>query len=611
MRKQGLKNNFFAKISCQTTPNMIYWFRVIKINLNVGTSRGRTYLTLVQGYRDKETGKSKKRLVESLGYLDDLMKEYKDPITHFRAVAKQRTEEENALRIVTITFNMDEELPPNTDNRKNLGYAAILKIYHDLQIPRFLNNKARHEAFKYNTNSIMTLLVISRLLSPGSKSKAYAEKGRYFERFDFSFVDILRALSHFATISKEMQRHINDRISACYGPRDTRTVYYDVTNFYFEIDKEDDLRKRGFGKEHRPNPIVQFGLAMDADAVPLHYELFPGNVPDKSTFRTVIGEVRRKYNTGRIVVVGDMGIITGDNIYYLVGGEKREKALNGYVLSFSIPGGTAKFQDYVLDRSGYIGSDGKPANEDAVYMVKSKMEAREINVTMDSGKTKKHTVYEKQIVFWSKKYAEKAKSDRDKILTNAQELVNNPGKYSRATAYGAAKYVKNVEYDKETGEVVTTGKALFLDEELIRKESRFDGYYAIVTSEFNMPDEEIINTYRGLWEIEESFRITKGTLEARPVHLSREERIQAHFLTCFIALVIMRLIQKLTGRQYSCDKIVECLNRISCSNEHDNIYLLDYRSDISDAISSALGIDFNKKRLRLGDIKHILAESKK
>jgi len=581
------------------------------MNLKIGKSRNRKYLSIVHGYLDKESGVVKTKTIKSLGYLDDLEKNYEDPIAHFRAVAKQMTEEENARRKVTITLNMDEELPPETDKRKNLGYAAILKIYHDLQLPRFLNNKARHEAFAYNTNSVMVLLVISRLLSPGSKSKAYAEKDRYFERFGFSFVDVLRALSHFAAISKEMQRHINERISACYGPRNTKTIYYDVTNFYFEIDKEDELRKRGFGKEHRPNPIVQFGLAMDADGVPLHYEIFPGNVPDKSTFRTVIGEVRRNYDTGRIIVVGDMGIITGDNIYYLVGGEKRENALNGYVLSFSIPGSAAKFRDYVLDRNGYVGNDGKPAKEDADYMVKSRMEAREINVTMDSGRSKKHTVYEKQIVFWSKKYADKAKADREKTLLKAQTLVDSPGKYTRATAYGAARYVKNIEYDKETGEVVTTGKALFLDEDLIREDSKFDGYYAIVTSELYMPDEEIIGTYRGLWEIEESFRITKGTLEARPVYLSREERINAHFLTCFIALVIIRLMQKLTGRRYSGERIADCLNRISCSEEQDNIYIFDYRSEISDAIGNALGIDFSKKRLRLGEIKHILAESKK
>jgi transposase len=456
----------------------------------------------------------------------------------------------------------------------------------------------------------MTMLVVSRLLSPGSKSKAYSEKGRYFERFDFSEADMYRALSHYAKIAKEMQRHINEQITAYYGPRDTRTVYYDVTNFYFEIDKEDELRKRGYSKERRRNPIVQLGLAMDADGIPLHYELFPGNVPDKSTFRSVIGEVRRNYDTGRIIVVADMGIITGDNIYYLVGGEKREKALNGYVMSYSILGAPEKFQNYVLDSKDYRGSDGKPASEGAEFIIKSRMDAREVNVTMNNGKTKKKIVYEKQVVFWSKKYADKARAEREKIIQKAMAMVKDPGKYTKATAYGAAKYVMNIDYDDTTGEIIAKGNALLLDEAKIKEEEKFDGYYAIVTSEIDMPDEEIVDTYRGLWEIEESFRITKGAIEGRPVHVSRKDRIEAHFLTCFIALVIMRLLQKHTGRQYSCNRIIDCLNRISCSEEQDNIYLFDYRSEISEAIGKSLGIDFSKKRLRLSEIKHIVAGSK-
>ena len=581
------------------------------MNLRVGKSNGRTYLSIVHGYREKGTGKAKSRVVQSIGYLDDFLDKYEDPVAHFRGVARQMTEEEKKRRKVTMTIDMDEELPPVTDNRKNLGYAAILKIYHRLGLQRFLNNKARHEGFEYNTNSIMTMLVVSRLLSPGSKIKAYMEKGRYFERFDFTEADMYRALSHFSKIAKEMQRHINEQITASYGPRDTRTVYYDVTNFYFEIDKEDELRKRGYSKERRRDPIVQLGLAMDADGVPLHYELFPGNVPDKSTFRSVIGEVRRNYDTGRIIVVADMGIITGDNIYYLVGGEKRESALNGYVMSYSIPGAPGTFQQYALDMEGYRGSDGKPAGEGAEFIIKSRMDAREIYVTMDNGKTKKKTVYEKQVVFWSKKYADKARAEREKVIQKAKAMVTEPGKYTKATAYGAAKYVMNIDYDEATGEVIAKGSALLLDEAKIREEEKFDGHYAIVTSEIDMPDAEIVDTYRGLWEIEESFRITKGAIEGRPVHVSRRDRIEAHFLTCFIALVIMRLLQKHTGRQYSCDRIVDCLNRISCSEEQDNIYLFDYRSEISEAIGKSLGIDFSKKRLRLSEIKHIVAGSKK
>jgi transposase len=190
-------------------------------------------------------------------------------------------------------------------------------------------------------------------------------------------------------------------------------------------------------------------------------------------------------------------------------------------------------------------------------------------------------------------------------------MVKDPSKYTKATAYGAAKYVMNIDYDDATGEVIAKGNALLLDEAKIQDEEKFDGYYAIVTSEVHMPDEEIIDKYRGLWEIEESFRITKGAIEARPVNASRKDRIEAHFLTCFIALVIIRLLQRHTGRQYSCDRIIDCLNRISCSEEQDNIYLFDYRSEITEAIGKSLGIDFSRKRQRLSEIKHIVAQSKK
>ena len=297
------------------------------------------------------------------------------------------TEEENAKKKLTLLINMDEKLSPGTDDRKNFGYAAILKIYHELGLDVFLKNKARHENFEYNTNSIMLMLVVSRLLSPGSKKKAFEEKNRYFERFNFSLPNVYRSLSHFSKIATEFQRYLNSQISAKYG-RNTKTIYYDVTNYYFETDVTDEFRMLGLSKEKRRDPIVQMGLAMDADGIPMHYELFPGNTVDKETFRPVIGEVRRNYDTGRIIVVADMGIITGDNIYYLQGKEKG-KNFNGYVFSFSVRGGTQEFKNYVLSDDGYVGSDGKPANENSDFKIKSRRIAREINVTLPSGKKTK------------------------------------------------------------------------------------------------------------------------------------------------------------------------------------------------------------------------------
>ncbi len=567
---------------------------------------GRTYLSIAQKYRDPKTKISTDRNIKSLGYLDELEKEYADPIAHFKEVARQMTEEENAKKKLTLRINMDETLPKDSKGQKNLGYAAILKIYHQLELDSFFKNKARHEPFKYNTNSIMILLVVSRLLSPGSKKKAFEERHRYFEPFNFALADIYRGLSHFAKIAKEAQRYLHTRIAEKYG-RDTKTIYYDVTNFYFEIDQADEVRKFGRSKERRHNPLVQMGLAMDADGIPIHYEIFPGNKLDKETFRSVIGEVRRNYDTGRIIVVADMGIITGDNIYYLTGGKNR----NGYVFSFSVRGGTKEFKNYVLESTGYIGTDGKLTTEDTGFKIKSRRIARDINVTMRSGKVSQKTVYEKQVVFWSRKYEHKTRSERKEVIKKAMALVNNPQKYNRATAYGAAKYVKNLQFDKKTGEVIKGKQRPYFDSEKLAEEERYDGYYAIVTSELHMSDMEIIDTYRGLWEIEETFKITKGTLEARPIYVSREDRINAHFLTCFIALAIIRLIQKLTNRLYSPERIIACLNAISCSNEQDSLYLFDYRSDISDAIGNCLGIDFTRKRLRLKEIKNILAESKK
>jgi transposase len=408
----------------------------------------------------------------------------------------------------------------------------------------------------------------------------------------------------------ELQQSMYERVRAKYGS-DTSVVYYDVTNYYFHIDKPDEHRRYGKCKESRKKPIIQMGLAMDADGVPIHYKLFPGNTLDKQTFRSVIGDVRLKYDTGRIVVVADMGIITGDNIYYLTGG-KKHKPLNGYVFSFSVRGGAAKFQEYVTDESGYMDTDGKPATADTDYKVKSRLEVRDISVTMRDGKKKPKQIYEKQVVFWNRKFFNKARAERAEVLAKAEALIKSPTKFTKATTYGAAAYVLNIDYDKNTGEVrKKDGKALLLDESKIADEEKYDGYYAIVTSELHMTDSEIIDTYRGLWEIEETFKITKSDLGARPVHVQEYDHIDAHFLICFISLVIIRLIQKETGKKYSATAIIAALNKIECIHEFENIYLFGHRSELSAELGKVFGIDFSKIRMRLDDIKKTLGDVKR
>jgi transposase len=576
--------------------------------LNVSNKKdGRIYLSISKNYRDKSTGKTRTKSVQSLGYVDKLKEKYEDPIAHFKEVAKRMTEEEKTKKHVQLSISMDEVIPPDTDNRKNFGYAAIMKIYHELQLNELLATKARYQKFSFNTNSIMLLLVISRILSPGSKKKSFDEKGRYFERFDFELVDVYRALSHFAEISTYTQKFLHERITEKYG-RDTSIIYFDSTNFYFEIDEQDDLRRRGVSKEHRPNPIVQMGLAMDRDGIPISYNIFPGNKHDSETFHDVIGEICKNYETGRIIAVGDMGIITADNIWYLIGG-KPNKPRHGYVFSYSVRKAASKFQKYVVSDEDYVNRKGEPASDEDDYKIKSRRIARDIDVHWGyDGKTKTQTVYEKQVVFWNKKYADKAKAEREVMLSKAQAFIKNPAKYKKHTGHGSAKYINGI--DKDSGEI-NPKQILSINYELVREEEKYDGYYVIVTSELGMSNEQIITTYRGLWEIEETFRVTKGDLEARPVFLSRKDRIEAHFLTCFIALIIIRLLQKKTGRIYSAETIIDCLNRISCSNEQDNLYLFDYRSEVSDTIGNAIGLDFTKKRLPLGEIKKNLGTVKK
>jgi len=456
----------------------------------------------------------------------------------------------------------------------------------------------------------MTLLIITRMLNPSSKKRAYEYKDRFFERFDFELHDIYRALSHFSKIGLECQQFISNQIRDKFG-RNTTLMYFDVTNFHFEIDRPDDMRKYGKEKNNRPDPIVQMALAMDADGIPLYYKLFPGNTHDTKTFIPAFKDVCVRFSPGRVIAVADMGCTSSDNIFFLKGGD-RDKRMNGYVFSFSIRKATEPFKAYVLDDTGYTDEHGQPLKKDFHYKVKSRIEVREIQVTMKNGSKKKMLIDEKQVVYWSKKYALKAQAEREETIKKALDIIANPKQHNKSTAHGAAAYIKNIAFDKKTGEIYETpGKMLVYDEQKANKDALYDGYYCLVTSELDMPQQRVIEIYRGLSDIEDNFKVSKSDLDIRPVHVSRKDRINAHVLTCFISLVILRLIQKQCDYQFTPAQIITCLNNISCSLEHTNLYLFDYRSHISDVIGDTFGIDFSNKRLHLSEIKNILALSKK
>ena len=568
------------------------------MNLRKGISNGRAYLSIVHGYRDPVTRKVKQKTVKSLGYLDDLKKIYPDPISHFKAVVAEMNKE-RALenQPVELNFNPKEALTDTKENRKNIGYAALSRIYHELGLHVFFSNASRSFKSKFNTNNIMKLLIYSRILYPASKKKTYEQRGLYFENNNFSLDDVYRCLTQVITFKDRLQKHLHQKIKEKYG-RTTELVYYDVTNYYFEIDKQDNLRKKGVNKEFRPDPIVQMGLLMDTKGLPITYDLFPGNTNDCLTLMPILDQVKKNYEIGRTIVVADKGINTADNIAFcLAKGD-------GYVYSQTVRGGNKELKSFVLEPEGYRQfGDG--------YKIKSRLYPREIAISNAEGGRTKIRIDEKQVVFYSPDYDRKAKADRAPALLKARDLVQNPSRYNKAVSYGAAKYVKNLVFDPKTGEIVTTKQRPVFDEAKLREEEKFDGYYVLVTSEWRKTDEEIIDIYRGLWRIEEAFKVTKSDLESRPVHVSRDDHIRAHFLTCFVALVIARLLAVNLGNEYSISRIVESLKKASGSLLEENWYVFDYTDEITQAVTEKMGVDLSRKYLKVVEIKKMIGDTKK
>ncbi|RCX18343.1 IS4 family transposase [Anaerobacterium chartisolvens] len=559
---------------------------------------GRIYLSIVDGYRDKLKGYSRQVTIEKIGYLDDLEKQFSDPIAHFTKKVEQ-LKKEKAERKVAYTFSIepDEKISKDTIYRKNFGHAVLSKIYHELEIDKFMLSRQRSTKLEFDTNNIMKLLTFSKLLRPASKKKTFEERSRYFEKENYTLDDVYRCLTFLNKQSSNLQLWLNDRIKQNYG-RDTSLVYYDVTNYYFETDSMDDFKTKGVSKEHRPNPIVQMGLFTDNNALPITYQLFSGNTNDCLTYRPNFTRIKTEYGLGRVVVVADKGMCTGDNIWYTL------SAKDGYVFSLSVRGSNKEMKDYVLKEDGYewLGSE---------YKRKSRLYPRTIWVTSTSGKKMKKVVHEKQVIFYSEKYDKRAKAERAGVIAKAQDLISNPGRYTRNTSYGAVSYIKGIDFDKETGEILTPSKSLSLDWDKIKEDEALDGYYAIVTSEHEESDDRIIEMYRGLWKIEEAFRVTKSDLEARPVYVSREDHINAHFLTCFVSLLIARILEMKTDRRYSIGKMLQSLDKSECTLLKANHYLFDYIDDVLLDVGNKLDVDFSYRSRTLGDIKKILAATKK
>lgn len=574
--------------------------------------RNKTQLSFVQGYRID--GKVKHKVIQNLGYLEDYLDKYEDPVAYFQQIAKEWNAGQNVPESMEV--RLSEKLPDQCSNRKNLGYAIIKIIYAKLRIREFFQNKQRQLPIEYNLNSIFSLLIFNRFLFPSSKKNAYETKDRFFDSFSFSLDDVYRALDYFSRYSHELQKHLHAEVSSFIG-RNSEKAYYDVTNYYFEIPYEDEdtgtdterkvKRKKGPSKEHRKDPIIQMGLLMDPDGIPMAFHTFSGNGSEKTNMLPAIQRVKKDYQIGRIIVVADRGLNTSDNTSILSGtNASDEKNNDGYVYGQSIRGADAEFKKWALEPDGYVTTMEKNKyGEDVPFKHKSRLYAKEITKKDSNGVRRlRMRIYQKQMVYYSEKYAKKQRHEREKAVTKARDLIKNPADYTKATSYGCTAYINNISFSKDTGEIVN-GKELSINEEKIAEEEQYDGYYAIVTSEKELSDNEIRDIYKGLWEIEESFKIIKSEFKTRPVFVSNEDHIQAHFLICFVTLVVMRVLEQLIGKCHSVRQIRNSLASYSCSYLDQNYYLFDYRDDVILTMEKTFGLDLSKKYMQLSEIKKI------
>ena len=604
--------------------------------LRKSISHGKIYLSFVQGYRD-ESGKSKQKTVEKIGYLDDLKKIYDDPITHFKDLANQKNAEQ--IREYTIKNICTKTIDTNS-YAKNLGYVILKKVYDELKITGVLMNKQSSLNIKYSLDEIMKLLIFSRILYPSSKNETFNNKDIFFDKFDFSLKDLYRSLDHFESVKSDVIKSIWDNTKKSYK-RDTSISYYDTTNYYFEISYNDEdlidengtilekgIRKKGPSKEHRKTPIIGMGLLMDKNGIPLSYDLFPGNESEKIMMRPTLNKTKSKFGIDRTIIVADRGQNTSDNIFF-VAGKNDDKHTNhdGYVYGQSIAGADKEFKDWALNlaefQNDYIYDDEENIvtykekitdengnvlryeDKPVIFKHKSRVYAKTIQIERDNKRKNKVIIYQKQMVYYSKKYADRQKHERELAIKKAEDLIKNPGKYTQATSYGCTKYINNIQFDTKTGEI-SIGQELSMNQDRIKEEEKYDGYYSIVTSEKDLTDKQIRDIYKGLWKIEESFKITKTNLETRPVYVWTKEHIEAHFLTCFISLVILRLIETKTNRKYSTSKIINSLKSYTSNNIEHDIYIQNFTNEVISDLSRIYDIDLSRKYLTLSEIKKML-----
>lgn len=554
-----------------------------------------TYLQIYESYYDPERKSGAHRSYKPIGYIHELVdKGIDDPISHFQTEVDELNQQHNKKKALDKSKTISDESP-----EKNLGYFLLKNINDSLRTKQYIDIMQTVTEYRFNVYDMMSSLVYSRVVHPCSKSKTYDEVlPKLFEPTNFSLDQLYTGLEYLGMEYEKVIEIYNHQINLKYK-FDTSHTYFDCTNFYFEIDREDDFRKKGPSKENRHEPLVGLGLLLDANQIPIGMKLYPGNESEKPVMRDVIDGLKARNNiSGRTIQVADKGLNCGSNIMHAL------KEGDGYIFSKSVKMLSETEKVWVLLQDDY--REVKSSNGDILYKIKECIDDFEYNITNENGSKRKVKFREKRIVTYNPTLAKKQLYEINKLVEKAKSLKASQAKKSE---YGeCAKYVNFVSIDKKGNE--TDGKVkVTMNEEAIEKTRKLAGYNMLVTSELKMSAQEIYKAYHNLWRIEESFRIMKSELDARPVYLQKEETITGHFLICYLAVLLTRLLQfKILENKFCSADIFTFIRDFRVAKISDRKYMnLARNSSFIKTLSSKTKLSLTSYFLSIGQIKKMLS----
>ena len=495
---------------------MSYFLKQTKVH-------GRVYLQISETVYDKQTKKSSNRCYRKLGYLDDLASdEMPDPVAYFKEEARRL----NAKRNKQLEEMKVRKIGDNPT--RNFGYFIVKSLYNTLELEKELYPFKYMCDFAYPISSLIEALTYSRIVDPCSKLRTFSEVIPYlYEGYGFSLDQIYDGLNYIGSEYGKFIEVINYAIGKKFQ-RNTKHSLFDCTNYYFEIDFEKDDKQKGPSKENRPNPIIGQALLLDGDAIPLNMRMYPGNESEKPKIRELIKEMKEQNSIkGKTIQVADKGLNCGDNIY--------DALLNkdGYIFSQSVLQLEEKERNWVLLDDGY--EEAKDSEGNLLYKIKACVDEFPIRVTDDKGRKAIVKVRQKRVATYNPSLANKKRIEIARLVEKAKSLCHSKAKKEE---YGeSSKYVKFVGEDGKKASAL-------INQEKIDKDLKYAGYNLIVSSEINMSKHEIYRAYHNLWKIENTFRLLKSQLDARPVYLQKRESIYGHFLICYYAITLLRLLEE-------------------------------------------------------------------